>query len=116
MGTLSRHRPPTDRLTLVQAICDLGAHSPALRDAVITDPFVGPEGAVILDVRIGQDTAYRVVAPTADEAYALLHELIHSMLDPAQGTRGIPAPTPSAACGREEARRSLPGAARPCTN
>jgi hypothetical protein len=65
MRSLSCHRPPIDRLTVVQAIRDLHAHSPAFRDAVISDPFVGPEGAAILDVRIGQDTAFRVVAPTA---------------------------------------------------
>ncbi len=116
MGTLSRHRPPIDRLTVVQAICDLDAQSPAFRDAVISDPFVGPEGAVILDVRIGQDTAFRVVAPTADEAYALLHELIDSMIDTARRARGIPARAPSAACGWGGTRGSLPGAAPPCTN
>ena len=77
MGMLSCHRPPIDRLTVAQ-VRDLHAQSPAFRNAVISEPepFVGPEGTVFLDVRIGQETAFRVVAPSADEAYALLHELI----------------------------------------
>ncbi len=93
MGTLSRHRPPTDRPTVLQAVHDLHAQSPAFCDAVVSDPFEGPEGAVVLDVKIGQETALRVVAPTEDEAYALLRELVESILDTARRSRGMPAQT-----------------------
>ena len=116
METLSRRRAAIDRLTVVQAIRDLHAQSPAFRDAVISEPLAGPGGAVILDVRIGRDTAFRVVAPTADEAYALLHELIDSMIDTARCARGIPVRTPSAACGRAGMQGAQPGGAYPRTN
>ncbi len=106
MENLSRRRDAIDRLTVVQAIHDLHAQSPAFRDAVISEPLVGPAGAVILDVSIGQDTAFRVVAPTADEAYALLHELIDSMIDTARRARGIPVRNPPATCGRRRGGRA----------
>ncbi len=96
MRTLSCHRPPIDRLTVVRALGDLHAQSPAFRDAVISEPepFVGPEGTVFLDVRIGRDTAFRVVAPSANDAYALLHELIDAMSDTGRRTRGLLAGVP----------------------
>ncbi len=113
MGPLSRHRPPTDRLTVVQAVRDGLARSPAFGDAVISDPSVGPGGAVVLDVRIGQETAFRVVAPTEDEAYAVLHELIGSVIDAARKAGGVPA-QPSARVSGSKAERCSSG--RPAVN
>ncbi len=116
MGTLSHLRAPTDRLTVVQAILDLFAQSPAFRDAVISDPFIGPGGAVILDVKIGQETAFRVVAPTADEAYAVLYELV-ACLDLLRTKReGGLAQHSSEVSVWGGTRGALPGAGPPSTN
>ncbi len=98
MENLSRRRAAIDRLDVVQAIRDLHAQSPAFRDALVSEPLVGPGGAVILDVSIGRDTAFRVVAPTVDEAYAILHELIDSMINTARWARMLPARVSPAAC------------------
>ncbi len=75
---------PSETLPEVQAIRDLLARSVAFRNAAIAEPVLGPGGAVILDVRCEQRTTFRVVAPTATEAYALLHELIAPLVHPTQ--------------------------------
>ena len=116
MGTLSCTRSPIDRPTVVQAIRDLFARSPDFRDAVISDPFVGPDGTVSLDVSVGQDTVFHVVAPTADEAYALLHELVDPLIDLARRRRGMVARTRAEAGGRGGTWEALARAARPWTH
>ena len=113
MGTLSCTRSPIDRPTVVQAIRDLFARSPAFRDVLISDPFVGPEGTVSLDVSVGQDMVFRVVAPTPDDAYALLHELVAPLIDFGRRRRGIAARTPTQASDQGGTRERPTRAARP---
>ncbi len=85
--------PSNDRLSVIQAIRAIFARSPAFRHAVISDPLAGRQGQVALDVRFGREpTALRIVAPTADEAYALLHELATSMVESDRGMKGTPCP------------------------
>lgn len=105
--TLPRHRSPMDRCTAVQGIRDLFARSPMLRDAAISDPLVNPDGAVAIDVSFDRGpTAFRVVAPTADEAYALLHELAASTVEP------VRRPEAGEFCGAAEARLAVHPARR----
>ncbi len=66
----------------VQAIRDLFAQSEVYRNAVLAEPALGPTGTTIIEVHRGQQTAFRVVAPTAAEGYALLHELIAPLVHP----------------------------------
>jgi hypothetical protein len=71
-----------DRCTAVQNIQDVFARSPVLRDAVISDPLPKRDGAVMIDVSFDRGPAgFRVVATTADEAYALLYELATSTVE-----------------------------------
>ncbi len=84
MRPLCNHLP-VNRPAEVQAIRDLFARSPEFRDAVISDPVLGAGGAVVLEVRRDQETAFRVVAPTTEEAYALLHELVAPLVDRPRG-------------------------------
>ncbi len=79
---------PSGNLAEIQAIRALLARSGALRKAVLAEPVLAPTGAVVLEVRCGQTTAFRVVAPTAADAYALLHELITPLIDRAGPVRG----------------------------
>ena len=80
--TLSGDRFPMDRCTAVQGIRDIFARSPLLRDAVLSDPRMKPDGTATIEVRWDQGpTVFRVVAATTGEAYALLHELAASTVE-----------------------------------
>ena len=80
--TLSGDRFPMDRCTAVQGIRDIFARSPLLRDAVLSDPRMNPDGTATIEVRWDQGpTVFRVVATTTGEAYALLHELAASTVE-----------------------------------
>ena len=79
----------TDRLTVIQVIRGIFARSPVFRDALISGPRLGSEGEVIVDVSFDRDpAAFRVVAPSAEEAYAILHELASAMVEIERGRHG----------------------------
>ncbi len=86
-------RPPTsvvsDRLIVLQGIQEIFARSPVFCDAMISEPFVGSEDDVAVDVSFERgSTAFRVVAPSEEEAYAVLHELATAMVELEQGGAG----------------------------
>ncbi len=84
--TQPAERSATDRFTATQGILDMCARSSALRDAVISGPLAGCGGATTIEVDFGRHASvFRVVAPTADEAYALLYELAASMVGDGHG-------------------------------
>jgi hypothetical protein len=71
-----------DGLTLVQRIRGIFAQAPIFSDVVIAEPLVGPSGEVAVDVSFGHGpTVFRVVGPSEDEAYAILHELASAMVE-----------------------------------
>lgn len=89
MAAMSFRRALTDRLTLVQVIRRIFSCSPIFRDATISDPYFGPEGEAIVDVSFDQrTTALRVIAPSVEEAYAILHELASAMVEVESGRHG----------------------------
>lgn len=82
MAAMSFRRYLSDRLTIVQIIQRIFAQSPVFRDALISGPHLGPEGEMTLEVSFDRGpTAFRVVAPSEDEAYAILHELASAMVE-----------------------------------
>lgn len=86
MTAMSLCRPLTDRLTVIQIIRGIFARSPVFQDALISDPRFGPAGEVLVDVSFDHDpAAFRVVAPTVEEAYAILHELASAMVEIERG-------------------------------
>jgi hypothetical protein len=70
-----------DRSTLIRTIQETFEHSSAFRDAHISEPQVGSEGEVSVEVRFGSSPAlFRVVARSRRRAYALLYELAVSLV------------------------------------
>ena len=89
MTAMSICRSVTDRLAVVQIIQGIFARSPVFQDALISDPRLGPGGEVIVDVSFDHDpAAFRVVAPSVEEAYAILHQLASAMVEIAGGRHG----------------------------
>jgi UV-stimulated scaffold protein A len=85
MATSFRHHL-ADRLTVVQIIRRIFARSPMFRDALISDPRITADGEAILEVSFEHGPpAFRVVAPSAEEAYAILHELASTMVEIERG-------------------------------
>ena len=75
-------RPMFDRLMVAQVIHEIFARSPFFCDAMISQPLAGSKGEVALDVSFDQGpTAFRVVAPSEEEAYAVLHELATAIVE-----------------------------------
>jgi hypothetical protein len=86
MTAMSLCRPLTDSLAVIQIIRRIFARSPVFQDALISNPRFGPGGEVIVDVSFDHDpAAFRVVAPTVEEAYAILHELATAMVEIERG-------------------------------
>jgi hypothetical protein len=82
MAAMSFRRYLSDRLTIVQIIQRIFARSPVFRDALISGPHLGPEGEMIVEVSFDHGpTAFRVVAPSEEKAYAILHELASAMVE-----------------------------------
>jgi hypothetical protein len=82
MTAMSLCRPLADSLAVIQIIRRIFARSPVFQDALISNPRIGPGGEVIVDVSFDHDpAAFRVVAPTVEEAYAILHELASTMVE-----------------------------------
>lgn len=89
MAAMSIRRSVMDRLTVVQIIRGIFARSPVFSDALLSDPRVGPEGEVIVDVSFGRGpVAVRVVAPSVEEVYAILHQLASAMVEIERSRRG----------------------------
>ena len=58
------------------------SRSPIFREPVISEAGPGRKGEVDLAVSFGHGpTVFRVVAPSADEAYSILHELALVMVE-----------------------------------
>jgi len=67
---------------LVEMIRGVFARSPMFRDAAISHPVQGPRGEVTVEVRFDHGpTALRVTAPSQEEAYAILRELVSAMVE-----------------------------------
>jgi hypothetical protein len=80
MVAVSCHRLRNDRRTLVQLIQGVFARSPIFREAVISEPLSGPDGEAIVDVSFGQGrTAFRVIASSEDDVYAILCDLVFAV-------------------------------------
>ena len=89
MMATSLRRSLTDRLTLMQIIRGIFDRSPVFREACISEPRIGSEGEVIVAVSFDHGpAAFRVVAPSAEEAYAILHELASAMVEIERGRYG----------------------------
>lgn len=86
MTSMSTCRSLTDRLTVIQIIRRIFGRSPVFEDAIISEPRLGLGGEVIVDVSFERGpAAFRVVAPSAEEAYAILHELASAMVEIERG-------------------------------
>ncbi len=71
-----------DASILGELIRRIFAESRVFSGALVSPPQVGPEGEVMLEVGFGRHPPLlRVVAPTAQKAYAILHELAGAMVD-----------------------------------
>jgi hypothetical protein len=58
------------------------SRSPLFREPVISESLMGPKGEVTVDVSFDRGpTLFRVVAPSDEEAYAILYELAHAMVE-----------------------------------
>lgn len=89
MTAMSFCRSLTDHLTVVQIIREIFARSPVFQGALVSDPQLGLEGEVIVDVSFDSGpAAFRVVAPSEEEAYAILHELASAMVEIEGSRRG----------------------------
>jgi len=89
MTAMSFCRSLTDHLTVLQIIREIFARSPVFQGALISDPQLGLEGQVIVDVSFdGGPAAFRVVAPSEEEAYAILHELASAMVEVERNRHG----------------------------
>ena len=65
---------------LVQLILGVFARSPIFREAVISGPLSGPDGEAIVDVSFGQGrTAFRVIASSEDDVFAILCDLAYAV-------------------------------------
>lgn len=90
MVAVSCHRPLNDRRTLVQLIKGVFARSPIFREAVISEPLSGPDGEAIVDVSFGHGrTAFRVIASSEDDAYAILCDLVFAVGDDSHSRRVV---------------------------
>jgi hypothetical protein len=86
MMAMSFRRHLADRLTIVQIIRRILARSPMFRDALISEPRIAADGEAILEVGFDHGPpTFRVVAPSAEEAYAILHELASAMVEIERG-------------------------------
>ena len=80
--SIACRRSSIDRLTLVQLIRGIFSRSPIFRESVISEAMPDRKGEVVLVVRFDRGpTVLRVVAPSADEAYSILHELALAMVE-----------------------------------
>jgi hypothetical protein len=74
--------PPLDCLAIVEKIRSLFERSPVFCGARISDPQIGSEGRVSVEVGFGCGPAlFRIVAPSAEKAYVLLYELAHAVVE-----------------------------------
>ena len=86
MTAMSTCRSLTDRLTVIQIIRRIFDRSPVFQGAIISEPRLGLGGEVIVDVSFEHGpAAFRVVAPSVQEAYAILHELASAMVEIERG-------------------------------
>jgi hypothetical protein len=89
MTAMSIRRSLTDRLTVIQIIRRIFERSPVFQDAIVSEPRLGPGGEVIVDVSFERGpAAFRVVAPSPEEAYAILHELATAMVEVERSRNG----------------------------
>ena len=90
MVAVSHHQPAIDQRTLVLLIRGVFARSPIFREAVISEPLSGPDGEAIVDVSFGYGrTAFRVIAPSEDDVYAILCDLAFAVGEDDQETRRV---------------------------
>jgi hypothetical protein len=88
--TIACHRSPIDRLTLVQLIRGIFSRSPTFRESVISEAMPGRKGEVVLVVSFDRGpTLFRVVAPSAGEAYSMLYELAAAMIETDSKRRAV---------------------------
>ena len=81
MAGVARHGSTTDCIALAEAIRGLLARSPVFHSAAICPPITGTHGEVTVEVTFpAGTTAFRVTAPSDQEAYAILHELASAMV------------------------------------
>jgi hypothetical protein len=100
----SRIDPPT----IIQKICGLFDQSPAFREARVSPPRLTADGEVIVEVSFaGGPVRFRIVAPSTDTAYAVLHELASAIIEAERNRAGTPGPPPRN--GDEEGSLIIPG-------
>ena len=81
-----RNDASIDRRAHVHLIREVFARSPLFCEAAVSEPVLTRGGEVALDVSFdGGPTVFRVVAGSADEAYAMLYELALAMVEVEQG-------------------------------
>lgn len=74
------HSPQDDQSALVRTTREIFDRSPLFRDAHISEPHTRPGGRVSVEVHFGSSPAlFRIIAPCAKRAYAILHELAVSL-------------------------------------
>ncbi len=80
--TTLRNDAAIGRCAHAHLIREVFARSPLFREAAISEPVSSREGAWALDVSFnGGPTLFRVVAGSADKAYATLYELALAMVE-----------------------------------
>ncbi len=91
--TATCRRPTIDRFTFVEMIRGVFARSPIFRDAAVSAPVTSPGGGVTVHLSLGPGPGTLLVtAPSENEAYAILHELVSTMAEIAPYNRdGSPA-------------------------
>lgn len=99
----SRIDPPT----IVQKIRNIFDQSPAFREAWVSPPRLTSEGEVVVEVSFGGGPVrFRIIAPSTDTAYAVLHELASAMVEAERNCAGTPGLPPRN--GEGEAHLTIP--------
>ncbi len=87
--TMLRNDASIDRSAHVHLIREVLSRSPLFREAAISETALDQEGALALDVSFhGGPAIFRVVAGSADRAYATLYELALAMVEIDQRVQG----------------------------
>lgn len=82
MAARAAQEAPIDHLARVHLIREVFARSPLFREAVVSEPLLGPAGEVVLAVSFDRGPAMlQVVADTEEKAHAILLKLAEAMVD-----------------------------------
>ena len=88
MVTVDCYRPTLERQAFEEAIREVFAQASLFRDVRLSEPATQPTGEVAVDVSFeGGPTVFRVVAPSEEQAYGILHELARAMVEVDQRCR-----------------------------